>query len=203
VCWDTSCVYYQLYIGATCIGVASLFPEEIPLVNCFIYLLLVGGLRALGSRAGRGYARLVGGTHGSGGLGGLAQWAGRRGRLGPADRSGVRTGLGPGGPGILGWEGGVPGTSPEVGGTHGWSGVRKALGGAGPGDGDDGPVAPPWVPRVPCVPWEGLGGLPRGCATGGGRLVSASRFLKFPILILNFWPVFRTSVPMWRANLCN
>jgi hypothetical protein len=62
----------------------------------------------LGSRAGRGYARMVGGTHGSGGLGGLAQWAGRRERLGPADGSGVRTGLGPGGPGILGWEGDQP-----------------------------------------------------------------------------------------------
>lgn len=77
----------------------------------------------------------------------------------------------------------------------------RATGAPGPGGGDDEPEASPWGGGVPCVLCEALGGLPRGGATEGVRLVSVSRFLKFPILNPNFFFIFRTLGPMWRANL--
>lgn len=53
-------------------------------------------------------------------------------------------------------------------------------------------------PVCPGRPW----GLRRGCASEGVRLVAVSRFLKFLILNRNFFFIFRTLGPMWRANLC-
>ena len=49
---------------------------------------------------------------------------------------------------------------------------------------------------------QGPGGLARGCAAEGVRLVAASRFLKFPILNPNFALIFRTLGPTWRAHVC-
>jgi hypothetical protein len=49
---------------------------------------------------------------------------------------------------------------------------------------------------------QGPGGLARGCAAEGVRLVAASRFLKFPILNPNFALTFRTLGPTWRAHVC-